>query len=93
MSDIRHLLEDARTSVAFAADAECVCGDGPQRCKYCAPHRAVLDRIDEVLGGADEPTELPLRPLEPGLPICPTCGTLLEPKDKECPRCAENREG
>jgi len=43
------LLSDARESVKKAADADCVCGDWPQRCKYCAPHRALLDRIDAAL--------------------------------------------
>lgn len=46
---LRDLLEETRKSVAKAADADCVCVDGPQRCKYCAPHRALLDRIDEAL--------------------------------------------
>lgn len=46
---LRDLFKETRQSVAKAADADCVCVDGPQRCKYCAPHRALLDRIDEVL--------------------------------------------
>lgn len=39
-----------------------------------------------------EPEALQIKPLTPGLPICPACGTLLEPKDKECPRCAQEYE-
>jgi hypothetical protein len=48
-AEFRGLLRDVRASVGKAADADCVCVDGPQQCKYCAPHRALLERIDAAL--------------------------------------------
>lgn len=49
MTNLVSLLREARASVARDADADCVCADGPQRCKYCRPIRALLERIDLAL--------------------------------------------
>lgn len=46
---LRTLLDQARGSIEKAADTDCVCVDGPQRCKYCHPHRALLEQIDAAL--------------------------------------------
>lgn len=53
------LLRDARQSIRLAADANCVCVDGGQQCKYCKPHRALLERIDEALASGVETTQHP----------------------------------
>lgn len=54
---LRALLRDAKQSVLKAADADCMCVDGPQRCKYCLPHRALAERIDVALSGASHAPE------------------------------------
>lgn len=47
-----NLLREARLSVERDAESNCVCGPGdPTNCKYCAPLRGLLTRIDEALAG------------------------------------------